>query len=221
MADKHCSKCDGKVTICLAKTPAHGGKSQIRCWHNLVMSSSVIAAAPVYLQDERPREVESVAGRFCGAWIITFAALICHNRQEKKKKKKRNSGGRWDCSFLSGGWAPGIGTRPRQSLEGQHIGLLVGPVTDELIKAEGYGGGGEKRGVSHRSICLFCIDSIFAHFTGLSNRRLSAGDNLKEKGGNKIVPISNSDTKDHRKKKKKKAGDFLRARLSTLVRGSF
>lgn len=26
------------------------------------MSSSIIAAAPVYLQDERPREVESVAG---------------------------------------------------------------------------------------------------------------------------------------------------------------
>lgn len=166
---RHCSKCDGKVTFCLAKTLAHGGKSQIRCWHNLVMSSSVIAATPVYLQDERPRKVESVA---CGAWIITFAALICHNRRGEKKGR-RNSGGRWDCSFLSGGWAPAIGTWPRESLEGQRIGLLVGPVTDELIKAEGYGGWGGG------SICLFCIDSIFAHFTGLSNRRLSAGDGRK------------------------------------------
>lgn len=32
-------------------------QSQTRCWHNLIMSSSVITAASVYFQDERLQEV--------------------------------------------------------------------------------------------------------------------------------------------------------------------
>lgn len=73
-------------------------------------------------------------------------------------------------------------------MRGQQTEVLVGPVTDDLINVEEY----KEKNAQKCLIYLFCIDCIFLHSGGLSNRRLSAQD---KSGANGKTTVSSQISK--------------------------